>query len=111
MEEKNKRFLSDNWKFFVIFVMLGVVMYWTAYVIQPTLDILNYQSQILKIEHNQSKGAATVLGWILDNITHIDITTNVTNIEKQLDHILANLTEIQNQPFIRQHGDPIFNTN
>ena len=39
MNYQTKAFIVENWKWFVLFVMLGFVMYWTAIVVEPTLNL------------------------------------------------------------------------
>src|SRR5262245_38335162 len=47
--------IREDYKFFIIFVMLGAVMYWTAIVVEPTLNLAeqNKDQNKLIIEQNQ----------------------------------------------------------
>jgi hypothetical protein len=45
MKSSWKEFIREDYKFFIIFIMLGAVMYWTAIVIEPTYKILNLQQE------------------------------------------------------------------
>jgi hypothetical protein len=71
--------------------MLGAVMYWTAIVVQPTIQILEQQNVMMETGANQTNHTITIAKWILGNITNIDITENVTAIQKQLDIMQAQL--------------------
>ena len=60
MKESTKLFLVDNYKFFIIFVLLGFIAYWTWLVVEPTL-------QILTNEMRQDKQAREYIKLILTN--------------------------------------------
>jgi hypothetical protein len=155
MKSSWKEFIREDYKFFIIFIMLGAIMYWTAIVIEPTYQILRIQQErqelageqikviinnaeentkeikdnqdigfkilndtaklsaqnraqfeatLLHIDeqldnqtdylHNTISQNQLILNWILGNITGIDITSNITTIENQLDSISGNLSEI-----------------
>jgi flagellar basal body-associated protein FliL len=55
-----KEFIREDYKFFIIFIMLGVIMYWTAVVIQPTYEILQLQQE-------RQEDAAKNLEIVIDN--------------------------------------------
>ena len=83
--------------------MVGLVMFWTALVVQPTIDILNKQNVILGKQNefmveegHRTDIAIEIAEWILGNITAIDITDNVTDMQNQLDDIQVQLDILLN---------------
>lgn len=90
MEYNNKRqstkeFWVHNWKYFVIFIMLGVVMYWSALVVQPVIQILENQNEFMLNNSKELKANVAVVKTILNNLTEID---------QKLDRLLVNETTI-----------------
>lgn len=52
---KISRFVSEEWRWILLYVMIGSVMYWTSIVIQPTFDILKgQQEKAIEIIANQN---------------------------------------------------------
>ena len=95
-----------NWRWAALFIMIGIIMYWTATLIQPVIEILENQNAFVLNNSKQIKANLYIAEIILNNLTQlqndissIDITQNITNIENQLDeinteldHILLNIT-------------------
>ena len=87
---------THNWRWATLFIVLAFITYWTAIVVQPTIEILNKQNVILgkqnefmAIEAEKTRQALQVAEWVLDNITALDVSENVTNIENQLEILHA----------------------
>lgn len=54
MKPNNRLFLIEKWPFFVLFAMIGLVMYWTAIVVEPTKQILSQNQKIVEQEAQQT---------------------------------------------------------
>jgi hypothetical protein len=77
-----KEIIREDYKFFIIFIMLGLIMLWTSYVVGPIIHILERQIVIAKYAAN----------------THDDIQANMTELKTKIDKlnhklgILLNMT-------------------
>lgn len=61
------KFTWDDWKWIALIIMLGVNMYWTALIVQPTLTSINQNQQILNETMKQTENAATNVEEIIEH--------------------------------------------
>jgi hypothetical protein len=68
-------FIEREYKFFIIFIMLGLIMLWTSYIVQPILKIQDNQIALGKYAIAQNRIILSDLVEIremIKNQTHID---------------------------------------
>ena len=90
-----REWFHNYYKWVALYIMVGIIMYWSVIVIQPVIQILNNQNEFIVNNSRQLHNNIIVAKWILGNISAIDITQNITNIENQLEY-LVNLTNSTN---------------
>ena len=72
-------FVADEWHWILVYIMIGVVMYWTSIVIQPTFDILRgQQERAIQIINNQNNNTALLSAALKQNQVIIEAGTNNT---------------------------------
>jgi hypothetical protein len=77
MKDNTKIFIDNNWKYFVIFIMLGIVMYWSAIIIDPVLQIAKNQLAIGKIGIAQNERIMQILTNDTTTNNTKDIVANI----------------------------------
>jgi archaellum component FlaC len=98
MNEGNKQFLADNWWKFAMFAMLGIVMYWTYIVIQPTQDLVEQNQKIIDSNAEQANQINATIQKI-DNETDV-ILSNQENNTAEIKWVLNETSAIKNQVVI-----------
>lgn len=114
------KFTWDEWKWLAVIVMLGVVMYWTAVVVEPTYTILQEAKKTQQIIEDNGKIAVEQNHLIIDNQNNntarlesiirqqgnimdnqVILVSNIDNATSKLGSVVAFFRDNFNETFLR----------